>query len=177
MKKIISVLLIFMFVFAMFGCSGNNTDPEQSTTDIPENSLPPILGVHIVNGDTAGFYALTKSGTYSWTKEFDENGESSLVEVSDGPFCLDMDNICIFNREDAGESIELKFTGEVKSFKIYSAETSEFEEKEKSEIIDEKYLVSTNTSKITFPESGEYYYIVDVKYKQGDISYGFILEE
>ncbi len=177
MKKIISVLLVFVFVFAMFGCSGNNTDLEQSTSDIPENSLPPILGVHIVNGDTAGFYALTKSGTYTWAKGFDENGEASEIEISEGIFCLDDENLCAFNREDAGESIDLKFTGEVKSFKIYSAETSEFEEKEKTEIVDEKYLVSANQSKITFSESGEYYYVVDVKYKQGDISYGFILEE
>lgn len=178
MKRIISVLLVFVLAFAMFGCSGNSTSSEQETSDIPENSLPPILGVHIVNGDTAGFYALTKSGTYSWAKEFDENGEASLVEVSDGPFCLDMDNICSFNREDAGESIDLKFTGEVESYKIYAAETSVFADKEKSEIISEEYLVvSTDPSKIVFPESGEYYYVVDVKYKQGDISYGFILEE
>lgn len=177
MKKIISVLLVFILAFAMFGCSGNNTDTEQTTENIPANSLPPILGVHIVNGDMAGFYALTKSGTYSWIKEFDENGEASEIEIADGFFCLDMDNVCTFNREAAGESITLKFTGEVESYKIYSAETSEVAEKEKSEIIDEKYLVSTNTSKITFPESGEYYYVVDVKYKQGEVSYGFILAE
>lgn len=175
MKKIISVLLIFVFVFAMFGCSGNNTDPEQPTENIPENSLPPILGVHIVNGDMAGFYALTKSGTYSWSVT-DKNGKTEYMEY-DGFFCLDTENICSFNREEAGESIDLKFTGEVKSYKIYSAKASDFAEKEKSEIIDDKYLVSTNQSKITFPESGEYYYVVDVKYKQGDISYGFILEE
>ena len=177
MKKVISALLVFVFVFAMFGCSGSSTADSEQTTDIPADALPPILGVHIVNGDTAGFYALTKSGTYSWIKEFDENGEAVEIEIADGFFCLDMDNICTFNRESAGKSIDLKFTGAVESYKIYSAETSVFTDKEKSEIISDEYLVSTNQSKIVFPESGEYYYVVDVKYKQGDISYGFLLAE
>jgi len=92
-------------------------------------------------------------------------------------FGLDSENLCTFTREDAGESIELKFTGDVKSYKIYSAEKSELDSENKSEILDEKYLVSENQSKITFPVSGEYYYVVDVKYAQGEVPYGFILAE
>lgn len=173
MKKIVSVLLVMLMCFSFAACSDNN--PEEKITNDPSLSTAPILGVHIRNGDTAGFYALTKNGTYTWTVTY-ENGETEQI-IYDGIFCLDAENICTFTREDAGESIELKFTGDVESYKIYSAEKSELDFENKSEIIGEKYLVSENTSRITFPESGEYYYVVDVKYAQGEVSYGFILAE
>ncbi len=173
MKKVVSIFLVLLMCFACAACSGDNTGEE--TTKDTSSSLPPILGVHIRNGDKAGFYALTKSSSYIWNAEYDDNGEMISCDVAEGIFCLDIENICTFTREDAGKSIELKFTGDVKSYKIYSAEKSELDTKEKSEIINEEYFVSENISKITFPESGEIYYVVDVKYAQGEISYGFLL--
>lgn len=168
MKRFFSVMVVFLIIFTCCSCAGGGK-PEDTTADDSLN-YPPILGVHIRNGDLAGFYALTKSGSYSWT---DSEGNKILT---DGNFCLDEENICTFNREDAGESIELRFTGEVVGYKIYSTEKSGSDIEDKSGIINEKYLVSENTPVITFPKTGEYYYVVDVNYAQGSISYGFVLE-
>ena len=168
MKKIFTVLLLILMCFSFCSCSGSGS-AEETTTDASLN-YPPILGVHIRSGDFAGFYALTKSGSYSWTSP---DGEKILA---DGIFCLDNDSVCTFNRKDAGDSIELRFTGDVISYKIYSAEKSSIDSGTRSDIINEKYFVSENTPEITFPETGEYYYVVDVKYAQGEIAYGFIIE-
>lgn len=173
MKKFISVLLVIMMCFTCVSCAGNKSD-EETTVD-PSLLTAPILGVHIRNGDKAGFYALTKNGSYTWNVTYG-NGKAEQ-KIYDGIFCLDSENLCTFTREDAGESIELKFTGDVESYEIYSAEKSELDSENKSEILDEKYLISENQSKITFPESGEYYYVVNVKYSQGEVPYGFIITE
>lgn len=175
MKKILSLLIAFLMCFALSSCATQGANPEQETETIPLASRPPILGVQIVNGDEAGFYALTKTGSYTWIKEFDKNGEATLTDIADGIFCLDADDICTFTREYAGKSIVLQFTGDVEGYKIYSAEISSFNEENRADIIDEKYLVSENMPQIIFPEAGEYYYVVNVNYKQGEVSYGFIL--
>ncbi len=167
MKRFFSVMAVVLIIFACCSCTGGKA--EVTTVDSSLN-YPPILGVHIRKGDMAGFYALTKSGSYSWT-----DAEGNHI-MADGIFCLDSESICTFNREDAGESIELNFTGDVLGYKIYSAEKSELDKENKSDIISEKYLVSEKMPVITFPEKGEYYYVVDVKYARGEISYGFILE-
>ncbi len=167
MKKIFCLIIAFMLCFVCCSCAGEKT--EAPTQDASLN-YPPILGVHIRNGDLAGFYALTKSGSYTWT---DSSGNEILA---DGIFCLDEESVCVLNREDAGKSIELRFTGNVVGYKIYAAEKSELDKENKSGIINEKYYVSENMPVITFPETGEYYYVVDVKYAQGEISYGFILK-
>ncbi len=167
MKKIFAIIVALLICVACCSCTGGKT--EETTTD-KSADYPPILGVHIRNGDMAGFYALTKSGSYSWT---DSEGNKILA---DGIFCLDAESVCTFNREDAGESIELRFTGDVIGYKIYSAEKSELDKEDKADIVSKKHLVSENTPVITFPEKGEYYYVVDVKYAQGEISYGFVLE-
>lgn len=174
MKKFISVLLAVIMCFALASCSGNGEETTTSDSSEDLNSVP-ILGVEIKNDDEAGFYALTKNGTFTWTVTH-ENGETEQ-RIYDGSFCLESENLCTFTREQTGGSVTLKFTGTVESYKIYSAEKSELDSKDKTEIISEKYLLSSDTSKITFPESGEYYYVVDVKYAQGDISYGFLLAE
>ena len=167
MKRLIAVLLSVFMCFTFFACSDEIAEKE--TADSNE-SFVPILGVEIRNDEEASFYALTKSGTYAWN----ENGESRIY---DGIFCLEDESLCTFTNEQTDGSINLKFTGSVEGYKIYSAEKAELDGKEKSEIINEKYFVSENQSKITFPESGEYYYVVDVKYVQGEVSYGFLLAE
>lgn len=165
MKKLLSLIIAVLLCITFASCSTENLpEPEESDTSLP------ILGVEVRNENEASFYALTRSGSYSWTTP---DGEHI---VADGIFCLDTDNICNFTREQTGGTIKLKFSGNVAGYKIYSAEKSQFDETEKSYIINEKYLISENSPNIIFPETGEYYYVVDVKYAQGEISYGFILE-
>ncbi len=174
MKNFFSIVLALVMIFMLGACSDNQ--PEENPQNTAEfYALPPILGVHIRNGDKAGFYALTKNGTYTWSYT-DEKGET-VSKIADGIFCLDSEELCSFRKEDAGESIELKFTGNVESYKVYCAERSELEKGDKTAILDEKYLVSSDTSKITFPESGEYYYVVNVNYTEGELLYGFLLAE
>lgn len=166
MKKFVAIFLSAVMCFAFFACSGR-ADETPSTEN--EEDLVPILGVEIRN-EEASFYALTKSGTYTWSK----NGEAVTY---DGIFCLDDGSLISFTRNQTGDGINLKLTGNVESYKIYSAEKSSLNSENKAEILDEKYLVSENTSKITFPESGEYYYVIKVKYAQGEVTYGFLLSE
>lgn len=174
MKKIFSLLIVFLVSFVLFSCT--NDIPETETESNSIESIP-ILGVEIRNENEASFYALTKSTTYTWKTGCDEDGNIIYETVHDGVFCLDMDDICVFTRNQIDESILLKFSGDVLEYKIYSAEISQLDGKEKSDIIDEKYLISSNEKTIRFKEYGEYYFVVDVKYQQGEVSYGFILSE
>ncbi len=174
MKKFFSVLLVVLLSFGLFSCANEGTETE---TEYDEENAIPILGVEIRNENEASFYALTRSTTYIWETGCDEDGNIIYETIHDGIFCLDMDDICTFTREQTGRSISLKFSGDLKEYKIYAAKTTDFGDKEKSEIINEKYLVGTNKNKIDFPENGEYYYVVDVEYLQGQISYGFILAD
>lgn len=173
MKKVISIFLAFSMCFLFFACSDG--DAETPTSDGNEylNSAP-ILGVEIKNENEAGFYALTKNGTYTWSVAH-ENGETEQT-IYDGYFCLESESLCTFTRAQTGGSIKLKFTGDVESYKIYCAEKSEIE-KDKKEIINEKYLFENTSDTIIFPERGEYYYVVNVIYTQGEVPYGFLLSE
>ena len=165
MKKYLSLIIAALLCITLVSCS-TEKPIEQEEAEISV----PILGVEVRNENEASFYALTKSGSYSWM-----NSEGEYIEA-DGVFCLDAESICTFTREQTSGGIKLKFSGDVAGYKIYSAEKSEFDETEKSYIVNEKYLVNENNPDIIFPEAGEYYYVVDVKYAQGEITYGFILE-
>lgn len=170
MKKIFSIFLAFAMCFSLVACSNDKSETENNK----RLNAAPILGVEIRDEESAGFYALTKNGTYTWTVTH-ENGETEQT-IYDGYFCLESENLCTFTREETGGSITLKFTGSVLSYEIYCAEKAEIEN-DKTKIINEKYLVDKNSEKITFPESGEYYYVVNVNYDQGEVPYGFSLTE
>lgn len=167
MKKFVAIFLSALMCFTFFACA--DAGSEEENTD-EKAFFVPILGVEIRNDKESSFYALTRSGTYTWN----ENGESRIY---DGIFCLDDESICTFTRQQTDGSIKLSFTGNVESYKIYCAEKSELDSENKAEILNEKYLISENMSKITFPDSGEYYYVISVKYVQGEVTYGFLLSK
>ncbi len=172
MKKTICLLLCFAICFAFVSCS---SDKKEEITEVEQHlSVAPILGVEVEEGDNVGFYALTKNGTYSWTAT-DENGKTAHTEY-DGYFCLDVESLCTFTREQTGGKVTLQPTGSVVDYKTYQAPRAEIES-DRTQIINEKYLISNNSPTITFPESGEYYYVVKVNYLQGEVLYGFLLAE
>lgn len=176
MKKIICFILVLSTCFALCSCSGiKENHNEKETATVEEHfERAPILGVQIENGENIGFYALTKNGTYSWTVT-DKSGKTAHIEY-DGYFCLDDKNLCTFTRDETNGKITLKFTGSVVDYKIYQAPREEIE-KDKTKILNDKYLISASSKTITFPESGEYYYVVKVNYLQGEVPYGFLLAE
>lgn len=171
MKRCASLLLIFILIFSLVACSnGDNKENEE----LEYLKSAPILGAQIENGENVGFYAFTKNGTYSW--QFNKgNGETEHIEY-DGIFCLDSDSLCTFTHSQTKGKINLSFTGNVESFKIYSAPKSEIDD-DREKILSDEYKIQTIGSTIDLPESGEYYYVVDVKYTEGDVLYGFILTE
>ncbi|MBE6783327.1 MAG: hypothetical protein E7536_04885 [Ruminococcaceae bacterium] len=172
MKKSICLLMAFIMCFSLASCSSKEEEP--TTTD-QYLHVAPILGVKIETEDNAGFYALTKNGAYTWL-ETKETGEEKVWSHT-GAFCLDMeDTLCKFTREQTGGKVTLQFTGNVADYKIYQAPCEEIES-DKKQIIDEKYLIGSNSPTIVFPESGKYYYVVDVTYFEGQVPYGFMLAE
>ncbi len=168
MKKLFCVLFVFVLI-TLSACS----KVEEDASDVNAYNTAPILGTLISENGEAGFYALTKDGTYTWETE-DEDGNVTLKNY-DGIFCLESDSLCKFTRSQTGGKITLKFTGSVESFEIFSAPKSEIEA-DKTKITDERYSLATNNT-ITFPESGEYYYLIRVKYTQGEVNYGFLLAQ
>lgn len=160
-------------LFSLCACSSE--EKTELPTENNYDDIAPVLGAEVENSENIGFYALTKNGTYSW-EYIDKNGKKVYVE-HDGYFCLDdTESLCTFTREQTGGSITLKFSGSVSDYKIYQAPCEEIEN-DKTKILDDKYLVSTSSKTITFPESGEYYYVVNVNYDQGEVPYGFLLAE
>ena len=160
-------------LFSLCACS--SVDEEETTDSEAYLQSAPVLGAKIENEENVGFYALTKNGEYAWTL-IDENGVETVYN-HEGAFCLDFgDTLCTFTRKQTGGSVNLKFTGNVFSYKIYQAPREEIEN-DRSKIIDDKYLISTSDKTITFPESGEYYYVVNVNYIEGEVPYGFLLSE
>ncbi len=171
MKKFLSFLFAFCFVFLFSACAEKNPDETSETTAYYGNA--PILGVQIVNDEEASFYALTKSGSYKWSVT-DENGKTSEI-VKDGTFCLENKNLCTFTRKQTGGSISLQFTGEVLSFSVYRAAKEEVQN-DKTKILSDEYKISENSKTIVFPDDGSYYYVVSVTYTQGEVQYGFSLD-
>ncbi len=175
MKKFILLALSLVICLSFVACGNKEETGSTTNEDMQYLEFAPILGVEIKTDDSAAFYALTKNGEYTW-KDMDANGEERTW-IHEGAFCLDMkDTLCTFTREQTEENIVLKFTGKVVSYEIYRAEKTEIEN-DKKQIMNSKYLIDNNSGRITFPESGEYYYVVNVKYDQGDVPYGFLLAE
>lgn len=175
MKKFVLIVLSLFICVSFVACSNKAETTETSGEDKQYLEKAPVLGVEIKTEDSAGFYALTKNGEYTW-KGTDSNGEE-CIWTYEGAFCLDFEEtLCAFTREQTGGSIDLKLTGSVLSYEIYRAEKSEIENNKK-QILDQKYLLQKDSGKITFPESGEYYYVVKVNYAQGEVPYGFMLAE
>ena len=172
MKKSVGILLAIIMCFSFSSCSSKGEEP--TTTD-QYLHVAPILGVQIDDGDKSTFYALTKNGEYDWL-EVKENGEEKVWSHK-GAFCLDMgEKLCKFTRKQTGGEITLQFTGNVVDYNIYQAPCDEIKG-DKKQIMNEKYLIGTDMPTITFPESGEYYYVVDVIYIEGQVPYGFMLSE
>lgn len=175
MKKIICLLLALSMVFALCSCGSKNENSNEETPTVQEHyEYAPILGVEVDDGENIGFYALTKDGTYSWMVT-DKSGKTTYLEY-DGIFCLDDEHLCTFTRAQTGGKITLKFTGSVVDFQVYQASCDKIEN-DRTQIVDDKYLVEIPSKTIAFPASGEYYYVVKVNYLQGEVLYGFLLSE
>lgn len=171
-KKIISVILVILMCFAVSSCSSKDDKGETQTKEYKGSA--PILGVQIAAGDNAGYKALTKDGTYMWTATDDE-GNTEKYEHS-GIFCLDDKNLCTLTRNETNGKISLNFVGSVSSHEVYCAPKDEIED-DRLKIYDEKYLITTSSKTITFPQDGAYYYVIKVNYTQGEVAYGFLLNE
>ncbi len=172
MKKFLSVLLVFVLTFLLASCSAVNE--ENPTEDTAHLDVAPILGLTLTEGETAGFFALTKNGTYAWNAIYPDGTEA--LHQYDGMFCLDSENLVSFTRAQVGDKAKLTFTGNVMSYSVYCAPAEEIEN-DKTEIKDDKYKLTPQSSEITIAESGKYYYLVDVIYAQGEVCYGFAVTE
>lgn len=157
--------------FAFVSCSAGDKKTETTTEYRP--SIP-IVKARIDVDNNAEYRALTRDGTYIWTEKDDEGVEKTFEY--NGPFCLDDENLCVFTRKQTGEKITPDFAGDIISGKVYCAPKDEIEDN-KTKIYDEKYFVSSTFRTITLPETGEYYYVLKLKYAQGEVAYGFLLSE
>ena len=160
-----------MFTFLFVSCAQVDEEPTEDTAYLRK---APILGLSISEGDNAGFFALTRDGTYSWKVIYPDATEEQIQY--DGIFCLDNEALASFTRKETGMKAKLSFTGNVMTYSVYCAPAEEIES-DKTKIKDDKYKLTPQSAEITFPESGKYYYLVDVMYAQGEVPYGFVITE
>ncbi len=172
LKKLLSIFMACILAFSLSSCADKTQEEQTENTQYLE--VAPILGLSLSEGETAGFFALTKDGTYSW-KVIHEDGTEEQ-KLYDGVFCLDNEDLVSFTRVQAGTKAKLTFTGNVMTYSVYCAPAEEIES-DKTKIKDDKYKINPQSAEITFPTSGKYYYLVDVFYAQGEVPYGFVLAE
>ena len=171
MKKLFALFLVLAISFSFVSCSSENK--EEVTTKEYSPSIP-IVTVGIEEDNNDEYRALTKDGSFVWTETYADGNEKTFEY--NGEFCLDDENLCVFTRKQVGESIAPDIANSIISCKVYCAPKKEIEDN-KIKIYDEKYLVSSNSKIISFPKTGEYYYVLKINYPQGEIAYGFLLAE